>query len=95
MKRGARTPPLPTRLKGPGESPGFLLWKIVLELWELITKAAVGAVGLLSMVTGGAIWGPIADGIGISEALYLSAGLSLVSTLVLLCVREVRTLRTA
>src|SRR5260370_37592743 len=28
MKRGSKSPTLPTRFGGPAESPGFLLWKI-------------------------------------------------------------------
>ena len=42
-----------------------------------------------------AIWGPIADAIGIGNALWLSAGIILASTLALLCVRDVRELQTA
>jgi predicted MFS family arabinose efflux permease len=42
-----------------------------------------------------AIWGPIAEGIGIGDALWLSAALSLVSVTALLCVRDVRELQTA
>ena len=40
-----------------------------------------------------AIWGPIADGIGIGDALWLAALLSAVSTVMLLAVRDVRDLR--
>jgi hypothetical protein len=39
-----------------------------------------------------AIWGPIASAAGTSEALWLAAGLTFASTLVLLCVRDVRRL---
>jgi hypothetical protein len=42
-----------------------------------------------------AIWGPIANAVGIADALWLSAGIALVSTLVLLLVRDVRSLQTA
>jgi MFS family permease len=42
-----------------------------------------------------AIWGPIADATGIGNALWLSAGIILASTLALLCVRDVRELQTA
>lgn len=42
-----------------------------------------------------AIWGPIADAVGIGDALWLSAAVILASTLALLCVRDVRRLRTA
>jgi len=42
-----------------------------------------------------AIWGPISDAIGIGGALWISAGVCLVSTAVLLCVRDVRALQTA
>jgi len=41
-----------------------------------------------------AIWGPIAAAVGVSEALWISAGVSLVSTIALLTVRDVRRLRT-
>ena len=44
---------------------------------------------------GMAIWGPIAAAVGISEALWISAAVSLVSTVVLLTVRDVRRLQTA
>ena len=44
---------------------------------------------------GMAIWGPIAAAVGISEALWISAAVSLVSTVVLLAVRDVRRLQTA
>ncbi len=47
---------------------------------------AVAPVGL-------AIWGPIAEGIGIGDALWLAALLSLASTVLLLAVRDVRELR--
>ena len=43
---------------------------------------------------GFAIWGPIADGIGIGDALWLAAVLSVASTGLLLSVRDVRELRT-
>jgi MFS family permease len=39
------------------------------------------------------IWGPVAERIGIAEALWLSAGISLVSAVLLLCVRDVRAVR--
>ena len=41
-----------------------------------------------------AIWGPIAAAVGVSEALWISAGVSLVSTIALLTVRDVRRLQT-
>jgi hypothetical protein len=41
-----------------------------------------------------AIWGPIAAATGIGPALWLSAGVALVSTVALLCVRDVRRLQT-
>ena len=44
---------------------------------------------------GFAIWGPIAAGVGIGEALWISAAISAASTLALLCVRDVRELRSA
>ena len=42
-----------------------------------------------------AIWGPIAAAVGISEALWISAAVSLASTVALLAVRDVRRLQTA
>ena len=42
-----------------------------------------------------AIWGPLSDVLGVDGALWLSAGIVLVSTFVLLCVRDVRRLQTA
>jgi len=44
---------------------------------------------------GFAIWGPIAAGVGIGAALWISAAISVASTLALLCVRDVRELRSA
>ena len=41
MKR----PPLPTRLAGPAESPGFLLWKIS-NAWQRRQRAALQPFGL-------------------------------------------------
>ena len=40
-----------------------------------------------------AIWGPVADAVGVSEALWLAAAVALGSTLVLLSVRDVRAIR--
>ena len=40
-----------------------------------------------------AMWGPIAAGVGIDGALWISAAISVASTVVLLCVRDVRELR--
>jgi hypothetical protein len=40
-----------------------------------------------------ASWGPLADAVGIDGALWLAAGLTLVSTLALLAVRDVRAVR--
>jgi hypothetical protein len=40
-----------------------------------------------------AIWGPIAEAAGVSEALWMAAAITLVSTLALLCVRDVRRLQ--
>jgi hypothetical protein len=42
-----------------------------------------------------AIWGPIAEAVGVGDALWLSGAVALASTLALLCVRDVRTLQTA
>ena len=42
-----------------------------------------------------AIWGPISDGIGIDGALWISAAVMLVSTALLVCVRDVRAVQTA
>jgi MFS family permease len=44
---------------------------------------------------GFAIWGPIAAAVGTGEALWISGAISVVSTVVLLCVRDVRRLRVA
>jgi len=44
---------------------------------------------------GFAIWGPIAAGVGSGAALWMSAASSAASTLALLCVRDVRELRSA
>jgi len=44
---------------------------------------------------GFAIWGPIADGVGIGAALWISGVLSVASTAMLLCVRDVRRVRVA
>src|SRR2546429_9237441 len=52
MKRGARTPPLPTRMKGPGESPGFLLWKIS-NAWQRRQRTALQPYGLTHSQFGG------------------------------------------
>jgi MFS family permease len=40
-----------------------------------------------------ALWGPVADAVGTSEALWLSAALTLLSTVALLAVRDVRRLQ--
>jgi len=45
MKRGSSHPPLPTRLKGPAESPGFLLWKIS-NAWQRRQRLALQPYGL-------------------------------------------------
>src|SRR5882724_1654732 len=45
MKRGSRRPPLPTRLAGPAESPGFLLWKIS-NAWQRRQRIALQPYGL-------------------------------------------------
>jgi MarR family transcriptional regulator, organic hydroperoxide resistance regulator len=37
--------PLPTRLSGPGESPGFLLWKVS-NAWQRRQRAALQPLGL-------------------------------------------------
>jgi hypothetical protein len=42
-----------------------------------------------------AVWGPIAAGVGIGGALWISAALALASTVALLAVRDVRELRSA
>jgi DNA-binding MarR family transcriptional regulator len=43
MKRGG--PPLPTRVTGPAESPGFLLWKIS-NAWQRRQRTALQPYGL-------------------------------------------------
>jgi MarR family transcriptional regulator, organic hydroperoxide resistance regulator len=45
MKRGFRVPPLPTRVAGPAESPGFLLWKIS-NAWQRRQRMALQPYGL-------------------------------------------------
>ena len=40
MKRKSTTQPLPTRFAGPGESPGFLLWKIS-NAWQRRQREAL------------------------------------------------------
>ena len=45
MKRGSKRPPLPTRLAGPAESPGFLLWKIS-NAWQRRQRMALQPYGL-------------------------------------------------
>jgi DNA-binding MarR family transcriptional regulator len=45
MKRKAAAPPLPTRFAGPGESPGFLLWKVS-NAWQRRQRAALQPFGL-------------------------------------------------
>jgi DNA-binding MarR family transcriptional regulator len=40
MKRKATTQPLPTRFAGPGDSPGFLLWKIS-NAWQRRQREAL------------------------------------------------------
>jgi MarR family transcriptional regulator, organic hydroperoxide resistance regulator len=45
MKRRAAPPPLPTRLAGPAESPGFLLWKIS-NAWQRAQRLALQPLGL-------------------------------------------------
>lgn len=43
--RSSDTRPLPTRLAGPGESPGFLLWKVS-NAWQRRQRAALQPLGL-------------------------------------------------
>src|SRR5258708_1448691 len=45
MKRGSRSPTLPTRFAGPAESPGFLLWKIS-NAWQRRQRTALQPYGL-------------------------------------------------
>ena len=45
MKRKDAPPPLPTRLSGPAESPGFLLWKIS-NAWQRAQRSALQPLGL-------------------------------------------------
>jgi DNA-binding MarR family transcriptional regulator len=45
MKRRDAHPPLPTRLSGPAESPGFLLWKIS-NAWQRAQRLALQPLGL-------------------------------------------------
>ena len=42
-----------------------------------------------------AIWGPVADATSIGDAIWLATALTLVSTVALLAVRDVRRLQTA
>ena len=45
MKREPKNPPLPTRVSGPAESPGFLLWKIS-NAWQRRQRMALQPYGL-------------------------------------------------
>ncbi len=45
MKRGSKDQPLPTRVSGPAESPGFLLWKIS-NAWQRRQRTALQPYGL-------------------------------------------------
>lgn len=45
MKRRARSAPLPTHFAGPGESPGFLLWKVS-NAWQRRLRVALQPFGL-------------------------------------------------
>ena len=45
MKREPKVPPLPTRMSGPAESPGFLLWKIS-NAWQRRQRLALQPHGL-------------------------------------------------
>ena len=45
MTRESKTPPLPTRVFGPAESPGFLLWKIS-NAWQRRQRMALQPYGL-------------------------------------------------
>jgi hypothetical protein len=45
---------------------------------------------LAAVPVGMLLWGPIADGVGVSTALWIAFALQLTSILVLLAVREVR-----
>jgi MarR family transcriptional regulator, organic hydroperoxide resistance regulator len=45
MKRGSGDQPLPTRVSGPAESPGFLLWKIS-NAWQRRQRMALQPYGL-------------------------------------------------
>jgi MarR family transcriptional regulator, organic hydroperoxide resistance regulator len=44
MKK-SKAPPLPSRLSGPGESPGFLLWRVS-NAWQRQQRAALAPLGL-------------------------------------------------
>lgn len=43
--RKPAAPPLPTRFSGPGESPGFLLWRVS-NAWQRRQRAALQPLGL-------------------------------------------------
>jgi len=45
MKRKTSTPALPTKFKGPEESPGFLLWKVS-NAWQRRQRAALQPLGI-------------------------------------------------
>jgi DNA-binding MarR family transcriptional regulator len=45
MKKKTGAPPLPTRFRGPSESPGFLLWKVS-NAWQRRQRAALQPFGL-------------------------------------------------
>jgi hypothetical protein len=96
---GAHTAPLAlgALLFGVGMMFGNTVWESALQrhiradvlsrvtAYDWFGSMAFAPIGL-------AIWGPIAAAAGTSEALWLAAALTLASTLVLLCVRDVRRL---
>jgi hypothetical protein len=86
-----------TFFAGAGMMLGISLYEATLQLrvptdvlsrvssYDWFFSMALQPVGL-------AIWGPIAAGIGIDEALWLAAALLLISILAPLAIREVRTM---
>ena len=96
---GAHTVPLAVGafLFGVGMMFGNTVWESALQRHirpEVLSRVtAYDWFGSMAFAPIGlAIWGPIAAAAGTSEALWLAAALMLVSTLALLCVRDVRRL---
>jgi MFS family permease len=86
-----------TFLAGAGMMLGISLYEATLQLRvpsDVLSRVSSydWFFSLVLQPVGLAIWGPIAAGIGIDEALWLAAGLLLTSVLAPLAIREVRTM---